>query len=106
MTSRKPHVLAHLVHSGPTGNLKLTVLSLPQAGHLLKHYAGYDEDDSDGVEQAAQQVSDRLGNLPLAVLQVESYIKQCQISIPVFSQIHRKESDLHHVYLEKDRVQD
>ena len=106
VTSRKPQVLAHLVHSGPTVELKLTALSITQAGHLLKHYAGYDEDESGDVLQAAQQITNRLGNIPLAVLQVGSYIKQCGISIPRFSQIHRNESGLHHVHLQQGRVHD
>ena len=106
VTSRNPHVLSQSVHLEPTGNLKLDVLSPHQASCLLKYYAGYDDDSSDSVQQAARHVATQLEYLPLAIIQVGSYIKQCQISIPRFVQIHREESGLHNVYLESERVQD
>jgi hypothetical protein len=105
VTSRSPDVLPQLEPSGNTSDLELKDLPAAEAGNLLKHYAGYGQDDSPEVEEAARAIANRLEGLPLAVMQVGSYIKQCKMSIPKFRRVHRKESDLFNLYLEKAPLQ-
>ncbi|KAL9024495.1 MAG: hypothetical protein Q9180_007886 [Flavoplaca navasiana] len=105
ITSRRPDVRKESQHSEATGRLQLQLLPVSEAATVLKHYAGYGDDQSSTVEAAARDITARLEGLPLAVMQVGSYIKECQMSIPEFCHVHRKDSDLYNVYLEKSPLQ-
>ncbi|KAG9777940.1 hypothetical protein KCU88_g4374, partial [Aureobasidium melanogenum] len=105
VTTRKPDLLSHLSESHSTDALELKPLPETQSERLIRRYSG-DEDQSAATAQGTKELVHRLGGLPLALIQVGSYIRECKMSICGFCDAHPKESDLHIVYLEKDRPQD
>lgn len=106
VTTRKPDLLSHLETPESISSLELDPLPMQEAGILLSHFAGCGENSSTTSKKAAEELAYRLGGLPLAVMQVGAYIKQCKLTILDFCQAHPKESDLYTVYLDEHRVQD
>ena len=106
ITTRKPDLLPDLQNSQNFGCLELKPLSQEEAGDVLKYFAGFGQNNSVTIKQASQDLGIRLDGLPLALMQVGAYIKQCKLTIPSFCEAHPKESDLYTIYLDKDRVQD
>ncbi|KAL1610834.1 hypothetical protein SLS60_002505 [Paraconiothyrium brasiliense] len=106
VTTRKPDLLSHFETPECVVSLELRPLPKQDAIKLLSHFAGSDPASSPHVEGAAQDLCVRLGGLPLAVMQVGAYIKQCKLTILEFCQAHPKESDLYTIYLDEHRVED
>ncbi|KAJ4349436.1 uncharacterized protein N0V89_008051 [Didymosphaeria variabile] len=106
VTTRKPDLLSHLETPECIVSLELGPLPKQDAGELLSHFAGSNPASSPQVKGAAQDLCVRLGGLPLAVMQVGAYIKQCKLTILEFCQAHPKESDLYTIYLDEHRVED
>lgn len=106
ITTRQPNLLSHIGSFHMVNFLELKPLSKKDAGDVVKHFAGSDQDDSPTFERASQDFVSRLDCLPLAVMQVGAYIRQCKLTIPAFCEAHPKESDMYTVYLDRDRVQD
>lgn len=104
VTSRRPNILPQFQPSGTTGRLELEFLPMEEAAAVLKYYSGSENDHSSSNEEAALSVALRLEGLPLAVMQVGSYIKQCRTSIARFLEIHQTDSDFHCIYLERDTL--
>lgn len=104
VTSRRPNILPQLQPAGTTGSLELGFLPMEEAAAVLKHYSGTEHDRSSSNGEAALSVAARLEGLPLAVMQVGSYIKQCRTSIARFLEIHQMDSDFHSIYLERDKL--
>jgi hypothetical protein len=105
LTSRTPDLRPQFASSASAKSLDLKELPSLKSAHLLKHYAGHDGEQAPEVEKAAQDLATRLDGMPLAVMQVGSYIKQCHMTITRFCESHPKESDLYTVYLVDDPVQ-
>ncbi|KAF2732072.1 hypothetical protein EJ04DRAFT_554283 [Polyplosphaeria fusca] len=105
-TTRKPELLSHLGDTDCTNYLELKSLPDADAENLLGHYARQDRNQSLNIAQSTKDLTRRLGGLPLALIQVGSYIKDCKMSITAFCNAHSKESDLHFVYLDHHRAQD
>lgn len=106
VTTRKPDLLSHLETLESIVSLELEPLPKIDAGKLLTHFAGPDQPNSSHTKKAAEDLSTRLGGLPLAVMQIGAYIKQCKLSVLEFCKAHPKDSDLYTVYLDQHRVQD
>lgn len=106
ITTRHPDLLSHLGSSQTVSPLELKPLAEKEAGDVVKHFAGSDQNNSPTIERASQDLASRLDCLPLAVMQVGAYIRQCNLTIPAFYEAHPKENDMYAVYLDKDRVQD
>ena len=106
ITTRQPDLLSHLGSSQMVSSLKLKPLSEREAGDVVQHFAGSEQNSSPTTERASKDLVSRLDCLPLAVMQVGAYIKQCKLTIPAFCEAHPKESDMYTIYLDKDRVQD
>ena len=99
ITSRNPAILPQSV--GIASKLKLHNLPMEEAGDVLKHYAGFDEDDTIEVQKAAQELAGRLDGLPLAIVQVGSNIKEGHSSIAGFSKVHSRQGHLYGLFLDK-----
>lgn len=99
ITSRNPDLLPQLV--GVASTLELHNLPVEEAGNVLKHYAGFDEDDTIEIQKAAQEIAGRLEGLPLALVQVGSNIKEGHSSIAGFSRVHSRQSHLYGLFLDK-----
>lgn len=101
VTSRRPDIYPELQLSGHTTVLKLDMLPAEEAALVLEYYAGPPGDTSKSAGDAARMVATELEGLPLAVMQVGSYIKQCQMTVQDFARVHRNDSDFHNVYLDR-----
>lgn len=96
ITSRDP--LAKRLYSSNSSGLNLEPLSDVDGGALLLKLSGLDESsEEDDAEKIAQEISQSLAGLPLAIAQMAGIIRRQELSLAEFRSIY--EEDKHRIAL-------